>query len=540
MVQAQLAAGALAERYPQDSFVLEPIETLGDRAHSMALTEASQEGVFVKELERALLEGRAELAVHSAKDLPTSSTSGLVISAFLPRADARDVLIARDGSSLKTLPAGARVGTGSPRRAAQLSAVRPDLKYVPIRGNVDTRLKKLHEGLVDALVIAAAGMERLGRTAEVHEWLPFEVMLPAPGQGALALQARSGSRAAEMAAGLNHVPTSRAVGAERGVLQGLGGGCLSAVGAYAFVDGQDLVVSAVVLAADGGQVIRARSRGPRDQQVVAEVTAQLRAGGAAGLLRARATELPLEGLRVMVTRASRQAGAFIGDLQAAGATVLACPVIEIQPLPVEPEQVQAVASYDWIVFTSVNAVERFLGLLEEAGASLPPAAGLAAIGPETAAEMRRRGLAPEVIPELYKAEDLAAAFPVGSVEGRRVLLPRAAGAREVLPERLRAQGAAVDVLEIYRAVPPAGLRSRLLSLLERGVDVVTFTSSSTVRNFVEALGGQRLDPAIKVACIGPITAKTAGEADLRVDIIADIYTARGLVDALVRDRAVRV
>src|SRR6184192_2871959 len=146
VIQAQLAADALARRYPEHEFILMPLATHGDRHPTLRLIDAAREGVFVKELEQALLDGRAELAVHSAKDLPTLPTPGLTLAAFLPRADARDALIARTRSTLADLPAGARIGTGSPRRAAQIAAVRPDLQAVEIRGNVDTRLRRLAEG----------------------------------------------------------------------------------------------------------------------------------------------------------------------------------------------------------------------------------------------------------------------------------------------------------------------------------------------------------------------------------------------------------
>src|SRR5438132_2765449 len=189
MIQAQLAADALARVYPEHEFVLAPLTTHGDRHPSMRLSASPREGVFVKELEQALLEGQAEFAVHSAKDLPTLPTPRLTLAAFLPREDARDVLIARPPGTLAQLPPGARIGTGSPRRAAQIAALRPDLKAVEIRGNVDTRLRRLKEGAGDALVLAAAGLARLGRLAEAHEVLPLDVMLPAPGQGALAIEA---------------------------------------------------------------------------------------------------------------------------------------------------------------------------------------------------------------------------------------------------------------------------------------------------------------------------------------------------------------
>jgi len=534
LAQSRLAIEALERRHPEHEFTLEPLQTQGDRQQSLALTDAPQEGVFVKELEAAVLEGRAELAVHSLKDLPTRETSGLSLAAYLPRAEARDVLVSRDGGSLESLPSGARVGTGSPRRVAQLLARRPDLRAVAIRGNVDTRLKKLADGLVDALVLAAAGVERLGRTGEVTQSLPFDVMLPAPGQGALVVQALSGSEAEKVASAVDDIATRRAVEAERDVLRGLGGGCLSAVGAYAKVEGSELNLQAVVLTEDGKRVIRAGGRGD-DAAVVSEVVGALRAQGSTRMLGGEWDESePLRGLRVMVTRGDSQAEGLSRMLQERGAEVVRCPAILIEPLPVDLSRYGPLEHYQWVIFTSANGVERFFELLSAAGSAFPAGTRTAAIGPETAARLRQHGIEPALVPERFVAEDLAEALPAQLVGGSRVLLPRAAGARDVLPERLRAQGARVDVVETYRAQMPPGLGERLPAALA-GTDVVTLTSSSTARNFATALGEQGAGQWL-TACIGPITAATAGELGLRVDIIATEYTARGLVDALVRHR----
>jgi hydroxymethylbilane synthase len=532
MVQAQLAADALARRYPEHEFVLMPLTTHGDRHPSMRLTESPREGVFVKELEQALLDGAAELAVHSAKDLPTLTTPGLTLAAFLPRADARDALIARPPATLSELAAGSRIGTGSPRRAAQIAAVRPDLRAVEIRGNVDTRLRRLAEGAVDALILAAAGLERLGRLSDAHQLLPLDIMLPAPGQGALTLQAVDGTEAAQLASTLDDPATSRAVLAERALLRRLGGGCLSALGAYAVVDRDDLLLQAVVLDASGRTVIRASGRGLRDADVVREVAASLEAQGAASLLTRPSG--PLSGLRVMVTRADRQAAALAEALQAKGAEAISCPVIRIEGIAVDPTALNGLGKVDWLVLTSANGVDRLLDILRETGRDLPPHIKVAAIGPETAARSRAAGIEPALVPERFIAEELAAALAAVMAPGARVLLARAAGARDVLPEQLRAHGARVDVLETYRAVAPPGLRARLAASLP-GVDMITFTSSSTVRHFVDALGGPIPD-RLRIACIGPITAQTARDLGLRVDIIAQEYTTRGLVEAIVRSR----
>jgi len=532
MIQARFAADALAQRYPEHEFVLAPLTTHGDRHPSMRLSDSPREGVFVKELEQALLDGRAELAVHSAKDLPTLATPGLVLAAFLPRGDARDALIARAPSTLSALAPGSRVGTGSPRRAAQIAAIRPDLRAVEIRGNVDTRLRRLGEGAVDALILAVAGLERLGRLGEAHELLSFDVMLPAPGQGALVLQAIDGSEADRLAQDIDDAPTRRAVEAERALLRRLGGGCLSAVGAYALLEGDELALEAVVLDAAGRTVIRARARGRDDAGVVDEVAGRLEAQGAARLLTRPGGSLA--GLRIMVTRGDRQAAALADALTALGAEAVICPVIAIEPIAVDPALLQDLGRYDWLVLTSANGVDRFRELLRDAGRDFPAQLKVAAIGPETAGRATEAGMTPALVPPRFIAEELADALAAATAPGARILLARAAGARDVLPEQLRVRGAHVDVLETYRAVPPAGVGPRLAACLP-GVDMITFTSSSAVRHFVDAMPGALADQ-VRIACIGPITAQTAHDLGLRVDIIAQEYTTRGLVDAIVRSR----
>jgi hydroxymethylbilane synthase len=555
LIQAQLAGEALGSRYPEHDFVPVPMTTHGDRRPQMNLQAAAREGVFVKELEQALLDGRAELAVHSAKDLPTALTPGLVLAAFLPRADARDAIVAQQPTTLAQLPAGARIGTGSPRRAAQIRATRPDLRTVAIRGNVDTRLRRLAEGAVDAVILAAAGLERLGRLAEAHQLLPFDVMLPAPGQGALVIQAVEDSIAAQLASAIDDPNTRRAVEAERSLLRRLGGGCLSAVGAYASIEANELLLDAVVLADDASGAIRARARGRDDGGVLEEIIQRLEAGGAARLLgsaanpRRRApTEAAgsssgeLAGLRIMVTRADRQAAALSRALESRGAVAVECPVITIEPIALSPLALAELDRYDWIVFSSANGVDRLLQELGATGREIPTHIKVAAIGPKTAARLREHGIKPALVPDEFVAEALADALAAemdrggwGAGQRPRVLLPRAAGSREVLPERLRAFGAEVTVLETYRVISPPDLRPRLANSLA-GVDLVTLTSSSAVRHFVAALDAP-LPQRIAVACIGPITAQTARELGIAVDIIAQEYTTRGLVEAIVRSRA---
>lgn len=215
--------------------VLEQFTTTGDRWSASGAAGAADKGMFVKELEAALLDGRADIAVHSAKDLPTDLPEGLDVVAVPTRADARDVLIGVPGG-LDGLTAGMRIGTGSPRRQAQMHVACAGMELVDIRGNVDTRLDRLSVGDLSGIVLAAAGLERLGRTPQLVSALDVGVCTPAPGQGALAIEGRAGDDLRDALAVVHNVSAAACLEAERAVLAGLGGGCLSPVGAYCTAD----------------------------------------------------------------------------------------------------------------------------------------------------------------------------------------------------------------------------------------------------------------------------------------------------------------
>jgi hydroxymethylbilane synthase len=267
---------------------VEIIKTTGDHLQTASLAQAGGKGLFTKEIEEALLAGRIDVAVHSLKDLPTEPVAGLAVAAIPEREDARDVLL---GCSLQTLPRGARVGTSSQRRSAQLLALRPDVRIEPIRGNVDTRLRKLKDGRYDAIVLAAAGLKRLGLASEAAEFLSPEQMCPAPGQGALAIQTRQQGTARDVCAQLNHFSTERAVACERALLAALGGGCQLPVGAYAEIDSGQLRITAVVAAPDGSKLIRDRATGLASQaeSIGATLAAEFLARGAAEILETHVT-----------------------------------------------------------------------------------------------------------------------------------------------------------------------------------------------------------------------------------------------------------
>jgi hydroxymethylbilane synthase len=261
--QTELIVQALRELVPGVGLEVVVIQTAGDRAPDVPLEQMEGIGFFAKELEAALLDGRCDLAVHSAKDLPTEVHRDLCLAACPPRTDPRDVLIDRAGYRLATLPAGARVATSSVRRSAQILHRRPDLQPVSIRGNIDTRLAKLDRGACDALCLAGAGLVRLGWESRVSEWLPPEVMLPAPAQGAIAVEARrSDHPVIDLVRRINHPPTHAAVEAERAFVAHPGSGCRAPAAALATVEGEMMVLEGLVASIDGTTAHRHRASGP--------------------------------------------------------------------------------------------------------------------------------------------------------------------------------------------------------------------------------------------------------------------------------------
>ena len=256
LAQTEEILGPLRRLNPRVEFVVAHITTGGDRNKTAPLL-SMERGMFAKEIELALLDGEIDFAIHSAKDLPASIPAALVIGAIGERKDPRDVLVNRWRVPFLELPAGARLGTSSPRRIAQLKALRRDIEILPIRGNVGTRLEKAHGKEYDGVVLAAAGLERLGRLDEIAEHLSPNVCTPEVGQGALALEARADdSEVLELLAGVDHKPTSSCVGSERAFLQAIGGGCKVPVAAHARLEGDELHIQAMAAAPDGGRVFR--------------------------------------------------------------------------------------------------------------------------------------------------------------------------------------------------------------------------------------------------------------------------------------------
>ena len=255
--QSTHIAACLRKQYPECEVVLKKIVTKGDRILDVPLAQIGGKGLFTKEIEEDLLSGEVDLAVHSLKDMPTVLPEGLCLTAITERANVGDAFVSNDYACFEELPLGAVVGTSSLRRKAQLLAARPDLTIRDLRGNVDTRLRKLDEGLYDAVILAAAGLERLGHGDRIKAIIPSDVCLPAVGQGALAIECRTDdAEVRQMLDFLNDQPTVYATAAERAFLGLLEGGCQVPIGVHADVNGEQIKIEAIIAALDGSTVLR--------------------------------------------------------------------------------------------------------------------------------------------------------------------------------------------------------------------------------------------------------------------------------------------
>ena len=281
--QANHVAGLL--RGQGHEVEIEVIKTTGDKITEVALSKVGTKGMFTKEIEEALAEKRIDLAVHSLKDLPTELAREFALAAILPREDARDAFVSQRFATLGALPKRARVGTSSLRREAQLRAMRPDLDVHPLRGNVDTRLRKLEGGEFDAIILAAAGLKRLGREEMVRERLSLDEMCPAAGQGALAIEVRAADSGTIQALSFMDDTAARATTTcERALLNGLGGGCQVPIGAHAEFSGDQLLLTAVVASPDGSRVLRERQLDSEPLKLGESVARQLLGKGAQEIL----------------------------------------------------------------------------------------------------------------------------------------------------------------------------------------------------------------------------------------------------------------
>ena len=489
------------------------------------------EGIFVTALERALVAGEIDIAVHSAKDLPLEEDARLVIGAYPERADARDALVTRlTERSIDDLAVGAKVGTDSPRRAGFLRALRPDLDVVPLHGNVDTRLRRLDAGEADALVLAAAGLDRLDLGGRIATRIDGESMPPAPAQGALAVQARRDDpEVLDVLGRLDDAAVRIAVVAERALLKAMGGGCRAPVGAVAVqVDGVlTMLAGAVTPDGESRHLVRLMHN-VKDR------------GSLARVISAAAQELKsfvaLHSRAVIDTRpeldeAEREA------IEREGFRVLHVPTIAIESVHAngEIDRVRArIGEYDWVVLTSKRGVGALLDGLQ----APPSSVRWAAVGATTAKALQERGVRVDCVPASARGDAIPDAMAkLGSLRGRRILLARADAAGKALPQKLSDMGAHVDEVVAYRTItgPDASRRALLDALADGDVEAIMFASGSAVRGTIELAGkGAAGARALGAITIGPKTSAVARGLGFEVAAEAVSQDAAGLRAALRR------
>ncbi|CDX25696.1 hydroxymethylbilane synthase [Mesorhizobium sp. ORS 3324] len=269
-----------AHGLPEQAFDVVVISTSGDRIQDRPLSEAGGKGLFTKEIEEALLDRRIDIAVHSSKDMPTVLPDGLELSAFLPREDARDAFIGKTAKRIADLPHGAKVGSSSLRRQALIRRMRPDLEVVMFRGNVQTRLRKLDEGVAEGTILAHAGLKRLGLESVITDLMPLDVFPPAPGQGAIGIESRIGDREVEgMLAAIHDVPTGQALACERAFLAALDGSCRTPIAGHATISGERLSFAGLIISPDGTESHEIKLDGPAEDaaKIGAEAARKVRA-----------------------------------------------------------------------------------------------------------------------------------------------------------------------------------------------------------------------------------------------------------------------
>jgi hydroxymethylbilane synthase len=537
LAQARLVCEALEHDGHACRVVI--IETEGD---SRAPDTAWGEGAFVAAIERALLDGNVDVAVHSAKDIPTDMDPRLRIAAYLPRADPRDSLVVRTDAKerrLADLPAGSRLGTDSPRRTGFLLARRPDLVVHPLHGNVDTRLRRLDEGETDALVLACAGLDRMGLGNRIAERLEPEIVLPAAGQGAIALQVRSDDeRMLVVAAAIDDRDTRLAVEAERAFLSASGGGCRAPIGALANVVGEELELLGGYASPNGTQAVLAHRRGPlvSGEALAREIADELdSAARVRGATRAADREGPRSGApRVLVTRAVDQAGELTTALRDAGLEPIPVPTIAIEFEPPRGDLDAAAGrlqAYRWVVITSANGARAMLSAAKRTLTELG-APSWAAIGPTTRRILEREGIEVRFEPSHSTGIMMGAELPV--VAGDRVLVVRGDLGDEQLAGALRARGADVDDVIAYRTREAPESSRLLLRMATVGgpIAAAVLTSGSTVRGLVTLGQAESIDVcSFPAVCIGPETADEARAAGFRVLAVSPTLDSAGLAAA---------
>lgn len=528
--QATTALTLLERRWPGQNFELVVVTPEGDRDKTSPLTAIGGRGVFSSALQERLLSGAIDFAVHSTKDVPGLSPAGLTLAAFPQREDARDALISRHRLAIDALPPQPVIGTSSRRRSAQVRQLRPDAEIRELRGNIDTRLRK-SETDYDAILLASAGLNRMGWSGRITTLLPVEMMVPAPGQGALVIETRvAPDPAHELAAALDDPTIRAAVECERAFLRGVGGGCTTPLGAHATPierNGQVLLRLFGMLASDDEAII---------ERVEGEFTLDCAEDGAFDLaadllriIRRRGGDTTPMTRTVLVTGSGDQGTALAAALADRGIRAIHSPMIRTVPIE-RPGLASMVGRADWIAVTSSAAVPALTGALDGWGAR----PRIAVVGQRTADALLAQGLSPDLTSSGAGAVALATDLATVEPPPESVLYLSSDAADHALEEALGAVSIRVERVNVYRTVPADAFNAEAARAMAEGyLDAIAFASPSAVRRFVELAGADlaAVSGAAFVA-IGNTTADALRSIGLPVHAVSSHPTPTDFANAI--------
>lgn len=531
------------------AFVVEIIKTKGDKILDVPLSKIGDKGLFTKDLEVAMFNHEIDMAVHSLKDLPTSFPEGARLGAVLKRGEIRDALVSLDHRKISDLTVNDIIATSSLRRKAQLLRINKDFKIIEIRGNVNTRIRKMQDGYCDVMVMAAAGLQRLDLGEYISEIIDLEKMIPACSQGAIAIEIREEDAfIAELVSKINDAETLIATDAERAFLKTLEGGCQIPVGSFSKIEGDRFQLTGFISSIDGSQFLKDTVEGNVNQSVELSVklARSLYNKGGKEILKIIRDEnfqyphvdLPLKDKVIISTRAIESGDTLPDLLKAQGAKLLSLPMIEINRSHLRLDEVELMKNldfFDWIIFTSKHGVSNFfkqlIGL--KGNTELPESVKIAVIGVKTALEFDYYGYAPDFINEENTSGDLIRLFYVKhKPENLKILLALGTLADNSLFDRLSLENK-VYRINVYKTDKPEIADPTILEIIKNDkYDLIVFTSPSTFHHFclfydVDLIG------KLKMVSIGSTTTKAIKDAGFEPLFTAKKSNAEGLRDAII-------
>jgi hydroxymethylbilane synthase len=549
LYQAYRVKDELQNHFPDISFSIEIIKTKGDKILDVPLSKIGDKGLFTKEIEESLFKHEIDLAVHSLKDLPTKFPEGAKLGAVLKRGEVRDALVSADGRKIENLTSNDVIATSSLRRKAQLLRINKDFKIVEIRGNVNTRIRKMQEGYCNAMIMSAAGLQRLEMDGFISECLDPEMMIPACSQGAIAIEIRENDKDIdELVSEINDRETLIAVEAERAFLRTLEGGCQIPVGSYSTLKGDQFKITGFISSIDGSSFIRDSIEGDAEQaaDLAVKLAKKLYEKGGDEILKEIRTvnlskspsELLLKDKVIISTRALEPGDSLPELLLEQGAKVLSLPMIEMIPAKTDDHLIEVLndlESYDWIFFTSKNGVVNFFKFMIDLKGNtvLPKLLKIAVIGHKTGMELDYYGYSPDFISEGNTSKDMLIRFyQEVNPENLSILLTLGTLADNTLSDRLSVENN-IERINVYEVIKPARVDYGIIDLIKKGLyDLIIFTSPSTFINFFSFY-----DPALvgklRMASIGMTTTKAINDAGFEPVLTAKKSSAEGLRDAIV-------